>query len=542
MLSPLLDDVQPAPSGRDARLAWLAARGDEIASLCRAAMRRIIANALTSWERTLTADAGDLAALGSIPAEWEAFMENDLASALSQVHLTAVVSAVEQMPTVMSAAALDQWTGVVNEAAVSYMAGATNRLAAVGQQVWRDVRSQTVTAIEKGLSTEALKSRLEGITNWSEYRADTVARTETVGAFVQGELAAQRALGDDGPVEKVWVAALDDRTRETHADAHDQCVPISEPFNVGGVSMDAPHDPGAPAGEVVNCRCVVEFLYPGDTRPDGSTIEGEIGGGGGDDDLLPDPVPEQGLDPQRHSMANHLREDGTFTPERQALHDQIIADTLGGHAPQPDPEMLFMGGGGGAGKSTVLNESGLLRKPTDTVMVNADDFKLMLPEAKQMMANGDSMWAGFVHEESSYLAKRARIEALRGGLNVTMDAVGSNAARVAEQVAQAKALGYHTRAAYISIEPSSGVARAIKRFDDAVARGEPGRWIDPDVVRAAHVDANAAWQQVVNSVDEALLIDNETSPFTIARAVAGNVTVADPDAWAQYLTRTRVTL
>lgn len=41
---------------------------------------------------------------------------------------------------------------------------------------------------------------------------------------------------------------------------------MDEPFDVGGVQMNAPHDDSAPAEEVVNCRCVVDFLFPGERQ------------------------------------------------------------------------------------------------------------------------------------------------------------------------------------------------------------------------------------------------------------------------------------
>ena len=51
-----------------------------------------------------------------------------------------------------------------------------------------------------------------------------------------------------------------------------ESIPVDEPFDVDGEPMMYPHDPSGSAFNVVNCRCYVEFLYPGDTRPDGSVI------------------------------------------------------------------------------------------------------------------------------------------------------------------------------------------------------------------------------------------------------------------------------
>ena len=142
----------------------------------------------------------------------------------------------------------------------------------VGRTVWRDIRDRTTTAISQGKSTEDLKSAIEDLGNFSEYRADTIARTEINAAYINGDWNGATALGEYGPVEKTWVASFGPRTRPSHAAVSGTTIPVQEPFSVGGVPMMYPHAPGAPAGEVVNCRCHVDYYYAGDTRPDGTVI------------------------------------------------------------------------------------------------------------------------------------------------------------------------------------------------------------------------------------------------------------------------------
>lgn len=261
----------PAPSDRPAVEGWLAAREAAAAKRTRLALRRIVRDAYTAFLDTLTAD-GDLNALDGIPGAWMTFVDGTLAPELGETHLAGAMTAwlgLKNQPTDKFAAS---WATVVNDNAVSYMRDATNRLSGVGDEAWRRIRQQTTNAIRDGLTTEQLKGKLEALTQFSEQRADTIARTETMGAYVQGDMGGARALGDKGPLEKVWVATVDRRTRETHIEAHNQVRVLSEPFDVGGYSMDSPHAPGAPAREVVNCRCYAEMLYAGDTRPDGSVV------------------------------------------------------------------------------------------------------------------------------------------------------------------------------------------------------------------------------------------------------------------------------
>ncbi len=55
-------------------------------------------------------------------------------------------------------------------------------------------------------------------------------------------------------------SAEDDLVRETHAEADGQVVPVDQPFDVGGESLDYPGDPSGSDAECCNCRCSVIYL------------------------------------------------------------------------------------------------------------------------------------------------------------------------------------------------------------------------------------------------------------------------------------------
>lgn len=92
--------------------------------------------------------------------------------------------------------------------------------------------------------------------------AARIARTEAVTALNGGTYAgAANAAEIDGAQRWVqWWATTDDRVRPSHWAAHMQVRELGEKFLVGGVEMDHPGDPEAPADEVINCRCSVLVL------------------------------------------------------------------------------------------------------------------------------------------------------------------------------------------------------------------------------------------------------------------------------------------
>lgn len=93
---------------------------------------------------------------------------------------------------------------------------------------------------------------------FSESHAAAVTRTE-VNAVCN--LAAIDAAYRQGKRFKTWKTFGDLKVRPSHKAANGQRVPLDMPFTVGGYEMMFPNDNslGAPAGEVVNCRCVLEF-------------------------------------------------------------------------------------------------------------------------------------------------------------------------------------------------------------------------------------------------------------------------------------------
>jgi len=91
--------------------------------------------------------------------------------------------------------------------------------------------------------------------NFYKWQALRIARTETTFAMN----AASEMVGEvSGLVmTKRWIARRDGRERRSHGEANGQVVLQNELFTVGGYKLKFPGDSsnGAPAKEVVNCRC-----------------------------------------------------------------------------------------------------------------------------------------------------------------------------------------------------------------------------------------------------------------------------------------------
>lgn len=109
------------------------------------------------------------------------------------------------------------------------------------------------------------------------FRAETIARTETIQSLNRGEyMAAMEVIREGGlsneAIRKYWDDIGDGRTRHSHRVmgekySKDKGIPVDQPFEFpNGMKMMYPGDSslGATVGEIANCRCAlrmkVDFL------------------------------------------------------------------------------------------------------------------------------------------------------------------------------------------------------------------------------------------------------------------------------------------
>lgn len=155
----------------------------------------------------------------------------------------------------------------------AYLAEVTNRLVRVPEEVFDLVAHQVAAGVNLGEGIPELRKRIDtvlsttGSERWPN-RATVIARTEAIGALNAGRSEAFRALSEqepDQPLERIWLATDDSRTRDTHQAADGQRVALGQPFIVGGFELAFPGDPSGPPQEVIQCRCTMLLVEPGDT-------------------------------------------------------------------------------------------------------------------------------------------------------------------------------------------------------------------------------------------------------------------------------------
>jgi uncharacterized protein with gpF-like domain len=118
------------------------------------------------------------------------------------------------------------------------------------------IRKELAAGVAVGEGIFELSKRLTAMYGeFSTVRAERIARTEVISASNLGSQAAARAT--NLPLEKEWIATLDNRVRSPHMLAHGQKQGINEPYTVMGQRLMFPGDGmlGATADNLIQCRC-----------------------------------------------------------------------------------------------------------------------------------------------------------------------------------------------------------------------------------------------------------------------------------------------
>jgi HK97 family phage portal protein len=138
------------------------------------------------------------------------------------------------------------------------------------QRMGQEIAVILAEAAEQGMTIAEMQAQIYNRVSTvfdvrkSDYETERIARTEMNRAGNGGTMAGWR---QSGIVEgKAWLAALDDRTRDTHVEAHLQYqvepIPLEQDFYVGGHSCESPGGTGI-TYEDINCRCTMVSVIIG---------------------------------------------------------------------------------------------------------------------------------------------------------------------------------------------------------------------------------------------------------------------------------------
>ena len=126
----------------------------------------------------------------------------------------------------------------------------------------RKIHSALTQGILQGESIPKIARRLSTVAGMNKKAAIRNARTMITSAENKGRMMGMEYAESVGiKQKKVWIATLDDRTRDSHAILDGETIPVDEEFS-NGLMFPADIESGEPE-EVYNCRCTMQTVIDG---------------------------------------------------------------------------------------------------------------------------------------------------------------------------------------------------------------------------------------------------------------------------------------
>ena len=142
-----------------------------------------------------------------------------------------------------------------------------NLIKDVDETTRKSIKDALVKAGEQRLGTKETARLIKKASGFSTARALTIARTETTAAAEAGSYIVAQSW--NMPMTSTWVCMFKN-SRVSHINAHGQVVKLGDNFDIGGFKMKSPGDnlQGAPAAEIVNCKCTTYYKVANPPEPD----------------------------------------------------------------------------------------------------------------------------------------------------------------------------------------------------------------------------------------------------------------------------------
>lgn len=130
---------------------------------------------------------------------------------------------------------------------------------------YKKVSNSITQGIIQGESIDKITKRLvDNLCAQNENKMRTFARTAITGAQNAGRMQQMEDSVDSGiRMKKRWLATLDNRTRDAHADLDGETAEVDEEFENKIGKIMFPGDPNADPANVYNCRCTMTYVYEG---------------------------------------------------------------------------------------------------------------------------------------------------------------------------------------------------------------------------------------------------------------------------------------
>ena len=239
------------------------------------------------------------------------------------------------------------------------------------------------------------------------------------------------------------------------------------------------------------------------------------------------------------SKALFDKKEGRYIKERRRLHKAIVKWHREKSKPKADGEprtIFFLGGGPGSGKTSMF-KAGVFGADPDTVRVDPDEIKTMIPEYRKWISENYVESAGMVHGESKHITELTTASLIDDGADMVYDTTGDgNYNGMRQRLEEMRRNGHKISARYSTISIAKAHQINEERFKET-GRKVPGHQVD-HVHRQVSVNVMRAIADGL--FDDLELYDNEdfpAEPKLILRVKDGNLEILDDEKVKAFVSK-----
>lgn len=208
--------------------------------------------------------------------------------------------------------------------------------------------------------------------------------------------------------------------------------------------------------------------------------------------------------------AIRFKVDGEYTEERSEKHKEIIYIKISKVKRDENPFAALIGGGSGAGKSTIIKEYFApelkeLSDATDFVYIDSDDIKEKIDEFQlYRKAEDDTVFyaAFYVHEESTHIADMLIEECINRKLSFIYDGTMQWKPQYDALIPKLKENSYEISGVYVDVDVEKAVERVEKRGK------EKKRFVPEEIVRKANRNSAISFSLLEVYFDGVMMFNN----------------------------------
>lgn len=186
--------------------------------------------------------------------------------------------------------------------------------------------------------------------------------------------------------------------------------------------------------------------------------------------------------------------------EHDEIYNEIADFYLKGKESREAPRAIITGGQPGSGKGTIAEDAlDELAKDGGALVIDTDQLRDKHPDYPDLQRENDRTAASLVHKDASEWASRLTNEAIDKKLNIVIDQTSSWPDYMEQLASKLHSANYQVEFRVMAVNQEVSEQRVLSRYENDKEKFGVGRYVPPEVSKAAYAGVSAVVGSVENN-------------------------------------------